>query len=126
MGIRFPLKTVLTYNDAGQTGATSVAGGVAKTFTIPQDADGVVVNGPCPVEHQRFLLANYQNMASAVTLARDTVASRRRHPSGIIEGFDGRGRNNELGLILEHSQPSHLLRLLKRSVDKASVSHQSI
>jgi hypothetical protein len=43
MGIRFPLKTVLDYNDAGQTGATSVAGGVAKTFTIPQDTDGIVV-----------------------------------------------------------------------------------
>lgn len=43
MGIRFPLKTVLDYNDAGQTGATSVAGGVAKTFTIPQDTDNVVV-----------------------------------------------------------------------------------
>lgn len=43
MGIRFPLTTVLNYNDAGQTGATSVAGGVAKTFTIPQDADNVVV-----------------------------------------------------------------------------------
>jgi hypothetical protein len=43
MGIRFPLTTVLDFNDAGQTGATSVAGGVAKTFTIPQDADNVVV-----------------------------------------------------------------------------------
>lgn len=43
MGIRFPLKTVLDYNDVGQTGATSVAGGVAKTFTIPQDSDGIVV-----------------------------------------------------------------------------------
>jgi hypothetical protein len=43
MGIRFPLKTVLSYDDAGQTGATSVAGGVAKTFTIPQDTDNVVV-----------------------------------------------------------------------------------
>lgn len=43
MGIRFPLKTVLDYNDTPQTGAGSVAGGVAKTFTIPQDADNVVV-----------------------------------------------------------------------------------
>jgi hypothetical protein len=43
MGVRLPLTTVLDYNDAGQTGATSVAGGVAKTFTIPQDADNVVV-----------------------------------------------------------------------------------
>jgi hypothetical protein len=43
MAIRLPLKTVLTYDDVGQTGATSVAGGVAKTFTIPQDADTVVV-----------------------------------------------------------------------------------
>lgn len=43
MGIRLPLQTVLDYNDAGQTGATSVAGGVAKTFLIPQDADNVVV-----------------------------------------------------------------------------------
>ncbi len=43
MGVRFPLQTVLDYNDAGQTGATSVAGGVAKTFTIPQDSDNIVV-----------------------------------------------------------------------------------
>ncbi len=43
MSIRFPLVTVLDYNDAGQTGATSVAGGVAKTFNIPQDTDNVVV-----------------------------------------------------------------------------------
>lgn len=43
MSIRLPLQTVLTYNDAGQTGAGSIAGGVAKTFNIPQDADTVVV-----------------------------------------------------------------------------------
>jgi hypothetical protein len=43
MAIRLPLQTVLDYNDAGQTGATSVAGGVAKTFTLPQDTDNVVV-----------------------------------------------------------------------------------
>lgn len=43
MSIRLPLQGVLDYNDAGQTGATSVAGGVAKTFTIPQDADNIVV-----------------------------------------------------------------------------------
>ncbi len=43
MAIRLPLKTVLSYNDAGQTGATSVAGGVAVPFTIPQDTDNVVV-----------------------------------------------------------------------------------
>ncbi len=43
MSIRFPLVTVLDYNDAGQTGATSVAGGVAKTFNIPQDTDNVTV-----------------------------------------------------------------------------------
>lgn len=43
MAIRLPLQTVLDYNDVGQTGATSVAGGVAKIFTIPQDTDNVVV-----------------------------------------------------------------------------------
>ena len=43
MSIRLPLKTVLSYDDVGQTGATSVAGGVAKTFTIPQDSDNIVV-----------------------------------------------------------------------------------
>lgn len=43
MAIRLPLTTVLDYNDVPQTGAGSVAGGVAKTFTIPQDADNVVV-----------------------------------------------------------------------------------
>lgn len=34
---------MLDYNDTPQTGSTSVAGGVAKTFFIPQDADNVVV-----------------------------------------------------------------------------------
>lgn len=43
MAIRLPLTTVLDYDDVGQTGATSVAGGVAKTFRIPQDTDNVVV-----------------------------------------------------------------------------------
>jgi hypothetical protein len=43
MGIRLPLTTVLDYNDTPQTGAGSVAGGVAKTFQIPQDTDNVVV-----------------------------------------------------------------------------------
>lgn len=43
MSIRLPLVTVLDYNDTPQTGAGSVSGGVAKTFTIPQDADNVVV-----------------------------------------------------------------------------------
>ncbi len=43
MSIRLPLQTVLDYNDAGQTGATSIAGGVAKTFLLPQDTDNVVM-----------------------------------------------------------------------------------
>lgn len=43
MAIRLPLTNVLDYNDVGQTGTTSVAGGVAKTFIIPQDTDNVVV-----------------------------------------------------------------------------------
>lgn len=43
MAIRLPLRKVLDYDDVGQTGATSVAGGVAKTFLIPQDTDNVVV-----------------------------------------------------------------------------------
>ncbi len=43
MAIRLPLYGVLDYNDAGQTGTTSVVGGVAKTFMLPQDTDNVVV-----------------------------------------------------------------------------------
>jgi len=43
MSIRKPLKTVLSYDDAGDVGVGSVAGGVAKTFTLPQDCDNVVV-----------------------------------------------------------------------------------
>lgn len=43
MAIRLPLQNVLDYNDVGQTGATSVAGGVAKTFNLPQDTDNIVV-----------------------------------------------------------------------------------
>lgn len=43
MSIRLPLQTVLDYNDSGNVGAGSVAGGVAKTFMLPQDTDNVVV-----------------------------------------------------------------------------------
>lgn len=43
MGIRLPLTTVIDKDDAGQTGATSVAGGVAIPFQIQQDTDNVVV-----------------------------------------------------------------------------------
>lgn len=43
MAIRLPLKTVLDYDDAGNVGATSTAGGVAKTFFLPQDSDNTVV-----------------------------------------------------------------------------------
>lgn len=44
MGIRFPLKAVLSYvsGEIG-TGPASLVGGVAKTFTLPQDTDNVVV-----------------------------------------------------------------------------------
>jgi hypothetical protein len=43
MAIRLPLQTVLDYDDAGNVGASSVNGGVAKTFMIPQDTDNIVV-----------------------------------------------------------------------------------
>lgn len=43
MAIRLPLTTVLDYDDVGNVGATSVAGGLAKTFMLPQDTDEVVV-----------------------------------------------------------------------------------
>lgn len=43
MAIRLPLFGVLDYNDAANVGATSVAGGVAKTFMLPQDTDNIVV-----------------------------------------------------------------------------------
>lgn len=43
MGIRFPLQTVLDYNDSGNVGATSV---VSLTFRIPQDTDNIVVKVP--------------------------------------------------------------------------------
>lgn len=43
MSIRLPLQTILDYNDAGQDGTTSVAGGLAKAFKLPQDTDNVVV-----------------------------------------------------------------------------------
>lgn len=43
MGIRLPLKTVLSVDDATEVGAGSVNGGVAHNFTIPQDTDNVIV-----------------------------------------------------------------------------------
>lgn len=43
MSIRLPLQGILDKDDAGQTGATSVAGGVAYAFQLPQDTDNVVV-----------------------------------------------------------------------------------
>ena len=45
MSIRLPLKTVLDVNNdsVNATGPASTAGGVAHTFDLPQDVDGVVV-----------------------------------------------------------------------------------
>lgn len=43
MAIRIPFQTVFSYNDTGNVGAGSVAGGVAKTFFLPQDTDNVVM-----------------------------------------------------------------------------------
>lgn len=45
MAIRLPLQTVLSYTAAAIQGGgpTSVAGGVAKSFLLPQDCDNVVV-----------------------------------------------------------------------------------
>lgn len=43
MSIRLPLTGILDYNDVGDVGAGSILGGVAKTFTLPQDTDNVVV-----------------------------------------------------------------------------------
>lgn len=43
MAIRLPLQTILDYNDVNEVGAGSVAGGVAKTFNLPQDTDNVVL-----------------------------------------------------------------------------------
>lgn|SRR3990167_9668982 len=43
MSIRIPTQTVLTAIDSGNVGATSVAGGTAYPFLIPQDTDNVVV-----------------------------------------------------------------------------------
>lgn len=46
MSVRLPLTAVLDYNnttEVGVFGASSVNGGVAKTFFIPQDTDNVVV-----------------------------------------------------------------------------------
>lgn len=44
MGIKIPLTNVLDFNDAGDTGAaSSTAGGVARTFTVPQDTENIVV-----------------------------------------------------------------------------------
>ncbi len=43
MSIRFPLQTVLDVQDNGLLGVNSVLGGIAHNFTIPQDADGIVV-----------------------------------------------------------------------------------
>lgn len=42
MAIRLPLQNVGTLTDSS-TGTTSVAGMVTKTFTLPQDTDGVVI-----------------------------------------------------------------------------------
>lgn len=43
MGIRLPLLTVLSSNNANEVGAGSVSGGVAIPFTIPQDTDNIVI-----------------------------------------------------------------------------------
>lgn len=43
MAIRIPTQAVLDYNDVGNVGAGSVAGGVAVTFNMPQDSNNVAI-----------------------------------------------------------------------------------
>lgn len=43
MGLFLPLKGVLDVQNNGLIGAVSVAGGIAHTFTIPQDASNIVL-----------------------------------------------------------------------------------
>ena len=43
MSIRLPTTQVLDYDDVGNVGASSVNGGLARTFEIPQDCDNVVL-----------------------------------------------------------------------------------
>lgn len=43
MAIRLPLTTVGTFTTSNEVGAGSVAGGLANTFLLPMDCDGVVV-----------------------------------------------------------------------------------
>ena len=42
MGIRLPLQTIATLVDSGNVGATSVAGGTAYNFYLPQDCDNAL------------------------------------------------------------------------------------
>lgn len=43
MAIRLPLQTVLDVQNNGNIGTSSVSGGIATEFTLPQDTDNVVV-----------------------------------------------------------------------------------
>ncbi len=43
MSIRFPLQTILDVQDNGNYGTSSVSGGIAHNFNIPQDTDNIVV-----------------------------------------------------------------------------------
>ena len=43
MGIRLPLQVVKVLDDSGNVGATSVAGGTAYNFFVPQDTDNITV-----------------------------------------------------------------------------------
>ncbi len=43
MGIRLPLQTIQSFQDNGNLGASSVAGGIPHTFYLPQDTDNVLV-----------------------------------------------------------------------------------
>lgn len=51
MSIRLPLKVVLDVNNStiNATGPASTSGGVANTFTLPQDCDNVVVKFECSI-----------------------------------------------------------------------------
>ena len=43
MSIRLPLQTVLNVQNNGNLGVSSVAGGIATEFNLPQDTDNIVV-----------------------------------------------------------------------------------
>jgi hypothetical protein len=119
MAIRLPLTTVLDYNSdsPGHGGPTSVAGGVAKTFQLPQDIDNVVVKLTASIVGGGVSAALQTTDDGGTTwydIARSSIVSNATNAdaewiSAPVNGVGIRSSGNVVASAGSHNQPVSIL-----------------